>query len=351
MHPLLILNFLEGLTNAQKKVHFEANTKIDFTGKWPFKGRAPSNWPLKRDRAMERAAHELEHARREGYEIIPMDSPNYPSYLREVADPPMVLFGRGRWNNAKIPLAVVGTRKMTNYGGHVTRELAVRMSEYPINFVSGLAMGVDASMHRRAVEMGATTTAFMAGGMKDISPKGHRKLAQEMLDGGGGNFKEQPFEQEPLRNLFPVRNRLIAGASLATLVVESAKKSGALITANMAHHYERSVFAVPGAWFMPYSQGPNALIEEQLAEAVVQLDDFPGRFYPLWVENQTKLDLSDSIEEAIISLIPHGRKVNSLHIRNRLKAPNNMIFKGLNSLLSLGVIERMEADTYRRKMQ
>jgi predicted Rossmann fold nucleotide-binding protein DprA/Smf involved in DNA uptake len=186
--------------------------------------------------------------------------------------------------------------------------------------------------------------------MAEISPPRHTRLAAQIVDQSGGYFTEQPFHRAPTAGLFPVRNRLIAGASLATVVVEAARKSGALITANMAHKYHRSVFAVPGAWFMPYSQGPNALIEEQLAEAVVDLDRFPGRFYPPWAKNNELFDLSGGIEEALIKLLPHGRIVNSLQFRERLGVPNNMIFSGLRTLLELGLVERIGPDTYRRKM-
>lgn len=353
MNALLQLHFFRALPNKEKKRLWEERGEELATalheGRWPGKEMPPKDWEVRWEEASKAAQRELAHAQTEGYSIWTFDDPAYPEYLREVADPPMALFGRGNWPQTKKPLAVVGTRKLTNYGVASIRELVLVLGAYPVHLVSGLALGVDAEVHRQAVDMGVATSAFLAGGMKDISPPRHRMLAAELLETGGGYFTEQAFEQDPTRAHFPVRNRLIAASSLATVVVESARKSGALITANMAFAYNRPVFAVPGARFQPYSVGPNLLIEQHIAEALVDFDAFPERFYPLWQANSSKLDLSGSVEERILGQLPHGRRVHAYDLTRLLGVGNVLIYKGLRVLMELDLVVRIGPDTYARK--
>jgi len=170
-----------------------------------------------------------------------------------------------------------------------------------------------------------------------------------MVNNGGGFFTEQSFYKESLRNFFPVRNRLIAGAALSTLVIEAAAKSGALITANQAFTYNREVYALPGALFQPNSLGPNLLIEQLIARPVVQLESFPSTFYPLWIENTQKIDLSTSIEGRLIREFPHGRIVDSSYLKTKLNSSNTQIFKGLKILVDLGLLDRVGPHRYCRK--
>jgi DNA protecting protein DprA len=351
MKALLALHFLGSLTNYQKKnilneYLYSGNPNPQGIENQILKEiPSQSDW----DRAQERAFKEERHAREEGYDILLLTTPKYPAYLKEIADPPIALFGRGKWPQSKVPLAVVGTRKPTHYGQIAAQHLSATLSEFPINLVSGLALGIDAAIHQGAIDSGAATTAFLAGGMGHFTPRRNMRLAQAMLDGGGGYFTEQPFAQHPEKYTFPVRNRLIAGASLATLVLEAARKSGALITANQAFHYGREVFALPGALNMPMSAGPNALLEDEIAHAVVSWERFPSRFYPLWRKNDGQLDLTNELEGQILQLFPHGRRVKSVQIRQRLNIENASVFKGLRTLIDLGFIEQIGNDTYCRK--
>jgi DNA protecting protein DprA len=313
--------------------------------------RISLNDELKRDweSAQEKAHIETAHASREGYSILPFSSTDYPDGLKEVADPPMVLFGRGEWPARKSPLAVVGTRKPTGYGRDFCRRLAVELSAFPINFVSGLALGIDAAIHREALDMGATTTAFLAGGLKAISPKRHTVLARELVDEGGGYWTEQPFDQAPLKQLFPVRNRLIAGASMATFVVEAARRSGALITAQQAFDYGREVYALPGALFQPMSAGPNALIEQCCAQAVTGVTAFSTRFNPSWLKNDAYGEATEDITLPMMRQFSPGRKLSSLQLRMALNCDNSIVFRELDWMLKQGVLEKIGPDKYARK--
>ena len=184
------------------------------------------------------------------------------------------------------------------------------LSRFPINIISGLALGIDGTAHRTALDCGASTQAFLAGGLAHLSPPRHARLAQQILDAGGGYFTEQPFHTASLPQYYPVRNRLIAGSSLATLVVEAARKSGAMITANQAFQYGREVYALPGAVYQPMSAGPNRLIAEDIARLVVDAEHLVSSFYPIWAKKESQIDLAQALEGLLIEHFPHGRKVH-----------------------------------------
>ena len=351
MNTLLSLHFFKKWPNRLKKeVVFEYGASENDL-QIVLKRQISQNDSWKRDweNAQEKANVEIGHAKREGYSILPISSSQYPDGLKVVSDPPMVLFGRGSWPGVKSPLAVVGTRKPTGYGKDFCRRLAVELSAYPINFVSGLALGIDAAIHREALDMGATTTAFLAGGLHAIGPKQHTLLAQELVDEGGGYWTEQPFSQIPLKLFFPVRNRLIAGASMATFVIEAARKSGALITAEQAFSYGRDVFALPGALFQPMSAGPNALIEQCCAQSVTSVADFPSRFNTSWVKNDVlEPDMEDISQRMLRQFMP-GRKLSSRQLRMALNCSNSIVFRELEWMIAQGVLEKIGPDKYARK--
>jgi DNA processing protein len=352
MNVLLPLHFYKGAINKVKKTYVSHY----FDDPNALKANINNLLRLHKDgvrlweEAQELALKETEIAVREGLNILCLnDVDNFPEHLHEIPDPPMVLFGRGRWNNAKVPLSMVGSRKATNYGLHATRQMVLELSRYPVNLVSGLALGVDGQMHRAALENGATTTAFIAGGMGELSPKSHQQIADELVASGGGYFTEQPFYQPSLRQMYPVRNRLIAGASLATVVVEAARRSGAMITANQAVGYNRELFALPGAHFQPMSEGPNALIHERKASSIFDYSKFPGEFYPIWQSAQGEIDFSQGIESRILREFPHGRKVNVYHLMKTHKDHKSQIFKALRFLVEVGAIDKIGPNMYCRK--
>ncbi len=352
MNDLLTLHFFKGLTNAQKlrvlsnndnaKTSLKYNVFNNLLDKTSF----DKHWAS----AQELARQETELCHREGISIYTVDDvDNFPSVLLEIPDPPMVLFGRGKWNNEKVPLAVVGARKLTSYGRHQCKRFVEDLSQFPINIISGLALGIDSVAHQTAIDCGASTQAFLAGGLAHLSPRRHERLAQHILDSGGGYFTEQPFHTASLPQYYPVRNRLIAGSSLATLVIEAARKSGAMITANQAFKYGREVYAVPGALFQPMSSGPNKLIADEIARIALDPESFVSKFYPIWAKKEGQLDLSEALEGEIIRHFPHGRKVHASYLKNKLEVSNSQLFKSLQVLLDLGVLSKIGPHTYVRK--
>jgi DNA processing protein len=203
----------------------------------------------------------------------------YPPLLKEIYDPPAVLFVRGALPNpARKTLAVVGSRKPSNYGTKVTKEFIESLAREGIVIVSGLAHGIDAVAHDAALRSGGTTIAILGSGVdqESIYPSGNRALASQILTQGGAIISEFPIGTPPLKQHFPFRNRIIAGMCHGTLVVEAAIKSGSLITARSALESGREVYAVPGSIHSPLSEGPNNLIKMG-ATPVCCAEDLLGR--------------------------------------------------------------------------
>jgi len=189
----------------------------------------------------------------------------YPNRLKYLYDSPLLLYTKGmnELNFSKM-LAVVGTRKATDYGKKITKELVAQSKGQNVVFVSGLAYGIDIHLHQCCIENNIPNIAVLAGGFDFIYPYEHKKYIQQIME-CGAIISEHPIHQKPDSRYFPLRNRIIAGMSDATIVIEAAKKGGALITAEYANNYHREVFAVPGNVDKTFSQGCNLLIAKHQA--------------------------------------------------------------------------------------
>ncbi len=223
-----------------------------------------------RKTVLARAEQECDFCARHSIRILPVNHPDYPRRLAECPDAPPVLFYRGAADlNARHMISVVGTRRITPYGKDLCRllchELAQRCPDVVV--VSGLAYGVDVATHRGCLEHHLSTVGILAHGLDQIYPATHRDTAKEML-AQGGLLTEHLTRTRPVAGNFVRRNRIVAGMSEATLVVESAAKGGALITARLAMDYDRLVCAFPGRSIDPYSAGCNTLIRRHEAELV-----------------------------------------------------------------------------------
>jgi DNA processing protein len=192
--------------------------------------------------------------------VVPGDA-DYPLRLLRCSDAPVVLFAVGmpELNTART-VAVVGTRQVTPYGRACCEQIVAELAPYGVTVISGLAYGVDIVAHRAALAHGLPTVACLAHGIHRVYPNEHRKEAFAMLEQKGGWLTEFPPGVQPVRNNFPERNRIIAGLSDATVVIESGTKGGSMITARIASSYHREVFAVPGPITSATSAGCNALI-------------------------------------------------------------------------------------------
>ena len=197
----------------------------------------------------------------------------YPSRLKEIYDPPPLLYLQGEVSpEDERSVAVVGTRKPTAYGREVAYQLSHDMAQAGVTIVSGLARGIDGIAHRAALEAGQRTIAILGSGVDVIYPREHTNLATDIA-GNGAIISEHPLGVRPDAQNFPRRNRIMSGITLGTVVVEAPEGSGALITANQALEQDREVFAVPGNIFSPSSRGGNQLIKNSGAKLISDYRD------------------------------------------------------------------------------
>lgn len=197
-----------------------------------------------------------------GITVLTWGDDGYPTRLKELSPSPPVLYIRGEIQaDDHWAVAIVGTRRITAYGNQVTERIATRLAHAGVTIVSGMARGIDGVAHKAALDAGGRTFAVLGCGVDRIYPPEHRKLAEKIME-RGALISDFPPGTAPEASNFPPRNRIISGLSMATVVVEAGKKSGALITAAFAAEQGREVFAVPGNVLAPQSQGTNRLIQD-----------------------------------------------------------------------------------------
>jgi len=203
-----------------------------------------------------------EHICALGVEVLTWEDAAYPSRLKEIDQPPPVLYLRGELRQEdEWAVGVVGTRRFTSYGRQVTEQVAGTLAHNGVTVVSGLARGIDAIAHQAALEAGGRTLAVLGSGVDIVYPPEHQKLAERICE-NGALISDYPPGTQPEGVNFPPRNRIISGLSLAVVVVEAGQTSGALITASFAAEQGRDVLAVPGHIFAPQSWGTNRLIRD-----------------------------------------------------------------------------------------
>jgi DNA processing protein len=208
------------------------------------------------------AAEILDWAKREKCRFLTQSDPDYPSLLKEISDPPLLLYARGRLDIlAKTCISVVGTRRPTIYGVQMAEGIAEDLSRRGLCIVSGLARGIDAAAHRGALAAGGSTIAVLGCGIDIVYPREHRRLTEKILENGLLLSEFTPGTSPAPQN-FPVRNRIISGLALGTAIIEASEYSGSLITARLAMEQNREVFAIPGNLTSPQSFGPNFLIKQ-----------------------------------------------------------------------------------------
>jgi DNA processing protein len=234
---------------------------------------------------------------------LSLESPRYPSLLLEINNPPKGIYVLGKLPSVP-SVAVVGSRRPTEYGRQVTYKLSSELASAGITIVSGLALGIDSIAHQAAIDAGGLTVAVQACGLDRIYPASHRGLAKRILSSGGAIVSEHPEGTPPLKHHFPARNRIISGLSLAVVVTEADASSGSLITANFALEQNRMVMAVPGNITSQRSAGPNNLIKA----GAIPITSASDVLAALNIEAaQSKPVKPDSKEEAVvIELISQG---------------------------------------------
>ncbi len=256
-----------------------------------------------------------------GAETIALTEKAYPSKLKNIPDPPSLLYYEGDISIFERPtLAVVGSRRPTDYGLRLTSRIVAELAEAGVVIISGLAYGIDGTAHQAALEAGGLTAAVFGCGLDIIYPSGHKALAQRIIH-SGCLVSEFPRGTRPERFNFPVRNRIVAGLADGVLVVEAGQKSGALVTARLALDQGRDVMAVPGAVDSELSYGPNALIKQGAVTVTSAQDIFdnfgwhrataarePG--YDLTKLSKDELTIFEILSVQPVHLDEIGRKSN-----------------------------------------
>lgn len=221
-----------------------------------------------------KAEKELEKAQAKNLNILYYLESDYPKQLRDCIDAPLVLFqdGNKNLNNYDRVISVVGTRNITSYGVAFCQELMSQLKDSGCLVVSGYAFGVDICAHTQALKNNLATVGVLAHGYGTIYPKEHKKYYNQVKE-SAGFLSEFPYDEPPYRENFLKRNRIVAGMSQATVIVESAAKGGSLVTADIANSYHKDVFAVPGKTTDVYSKGCNNLIKQHKAALITSGED------------------------------------------------------------------------------
>nr|WP_315170521.1 DNA-processing protein DprA [uncultured Flavobacterium sp.] len=259
---------------------------------------------LKDPSIYQKAQSEMDFIQNNGISVAYFQDENYPERLKHCFDSPLLLFSAGSidLSNRKI-ISIVGTRQITSNGTEFCKKFIEDLAPLNPIIVSGFAYGVDIVAHQLAMEHGLQTIGVLAHGLNQIYPKTHKKYMAKM-EQNGGFFTEFWSSSNPDKENFVRRNRIVAGMSEATIVIESAEKGGSLITANMANDYNRDVFAVPGRVSDKYSQGCNMLIKTQKAQLLTSAADLV--YHLNW---DLKTSTKSVQKQLFVSLDPEEQKI------------------------------------------
>ena len=256
--------------------------------------------------------NELAACRESGVSLHLIDDPKYPNLLREIPDPPQLLYAKGQYQSSDcLSIGIVGSRRCTLYGRQQAERFARELASTGITVVSGLARGIDACAHRGAMEANGRTLAVLGSGVENIYPPEHDSLAEDVA-AHGALISESCLHQAPVPGLFPQRNRIISGLCQGVLIIEASRNSGALHTARHAYEQGRDVFVIPGRLDSAASEGCHDLIRDG-AQLVRHADDILETLGPLaqpspsadgrTVLTPRELNLNDQ-ERSLLELIP-----------------------------------------------
>jgi DNA processing protein len=307
---------------------------------------------MKRDEALRKAEEHLNYILKHAIQTHFYLDSNYPRRLKQCVDAPLLLYSKGNFDpNPTRAVAIVGTRSSTNYGATLCEQLISTFAGKNIQVVSGMAYGIDVQAHQHSVKNDIETIGVLGHGLDRIYPGIHRRIAENMFH-RGGLLTEFPFGTKPDKENFPMRNRIVAGLTDATIVIESSKKGGSLITARLANDYNRDVFAFPGNIGSTYSEGCNMLIKQQQAHLVLSGDDFLSQMNwteeakPMAIQRSCFIELSET--ERSICLNLEGKSGEYIDvIANQTSLPISALNVHLFHLEMKGMIQTLPGKKYR----
>jgi len=291
---------------------------------------------------------------KESVTALPFYHPLYPARLREIADPPLVLYMKGQLTPQELDhsIAIVGTRRPTAYGQRLAKEFARGLAEAGATIVSGMAVGIDSLCHWGAIEGGGRTVAVLASGPDLCYPTSNKPLYNGLIDGTHGAVISEFFpgtKPEPWR--FPARNRIISGLSKGVVVIEAGATSGSLITADIGFEQSREIFALPGRVDAPMSMGCNKLIAANKAQLVMNYIDVLNGLS--WVSVPTMRDVPTMVElfgrEKEVFELVTTEPIHFDVLSQRLEMSAGELSATLTMLELAGIVERLPGDWYSRQ--
>lgn len=278
--------------------------------------------------------------------LVLRDDEAYPDLLQEIPFPPHGLYMRGA-STLNRPIAVVGTRKSSEYGNRACEHVVADLVRFNTTIVSGLALGIDETAHRVCVENKKPTIAVIGSGLDRIYPATNKKLAEKITACGGAIISEYPLTTPPLQRHFPARNRIVSGISLGVIVIEAPEKSGSLITAYLALDQNRDIFVIPGSIFSSHMKGSHRLLKlgakivisgEDIAEEYGWTEETRGRQLPTF-ENKEQEAIIHALQEAAGTLdVDAVRAASGLSI--------TIVNQELSMLLLAGTIKEVHKKYY-----
>ncbi|QQS30653.1 MAG: DNA-protecting protein DprA [Sphingobacteriales bacterium] len=305
--------------------------------------------------ALKKAEKEIEFIQKHGIRPMFYLDKDYPYRLKSIQDAPIMLYYKGNANlNQDRIISIVGTRKATDYGKKICNRLIEELAGHQVVVVSGLAYGIDHAAHQACLQHQVPTLGVLAHGLDRIYPPAHQKLASAMLE-NGGLITEYISKTKPDKVNFPNRNRIIAGISDATVVVETRQTGGSMITAQIANSYNRSVFAFPGRTTDLFSSGCNYLVKKNLANLVEYAKDITDNM--MWPDSSQKAESTqkqmfvelEPDEELIVNTLKKADN-NELHLENlwaQTQLSPGMTAAALISLEFKGLVRPYPGKIYR----
>ncbi len=302
---------------------------------------------------LKRAEVEMAFAGKHRIEMCTAEDAAYPTRLRQCEDSPYLLYCRGAANlNAARIVAIIGTRKPSDYGVQLCEQLVAALATENVLVVSGLAQGIDAVAHRQSVASGIPTAGVLAHGLDMLYPQAHRGMAAEMIEKGGALLTEIPHGTKLNPNFFPVRNRIVAGMCDVTVIIESGIKGGSMITAYLAQGYNREIAAFPGRVGDAHAEGCNALIRRNVAALITNAADLLETMN--WLRTapkkvvQPKLMLTFSPEETkVVQALENQEKVHIDELLLTTGLPSPKLAATLLQLELQGIIRSLAGKGYR----
>jgi len=296
---------------------------------------------------------ELDKIKKNNIKVIDIFSHNYPEILKEISNPPYILYFQGTLpEKHDFNFAVVGTRKMTPYGKIMAEKIVYGLSKNKITIVSGLALGIDSIAHKIALKNETKTIAVLGTGLDNIYPSINTKLAQEIIKSDGLILSEFPLGSSGFKGNFPQRNRIISGLSQGVLVVEAAIKSGALITAYYALEQNREVFAIPGSLLSPQSEGCNNLIKLG-AKLVTNHKDILDEFNLHEAEDKNisfdEIKFHNSEEKLVYNVLFKDQALHIDKIASKTNLAIPLICSAITMLEIKGLIKNVGGQNYLKK--